>query len=466
MALVNRCVFNALSGGTGSFVVGSGVVGYATPSQAGAINGAIYSYGAQSSDLTQWEVGTGTYNSGSGMITRTVLLSSNSNLLVSFSSPPVVFLTALSADFYWPSNRQAKTSTYTVADADKGAMFALGGAAFYSLSFNAASSYDSNFVVTVVNEDAGRAKNISLTGGTSFILWPGQVCTVFNDNNTWVVTRDKRWKLTGNLTINVDPTNGNDANDGLASGSSAVQTVARAWAIVQNELDLAGNTVTIQLANTTYSSGVIFSGDWVGNGKIILDGGGGTITASTSGVDAVWISIPLGTPTTFDQFKIQNATITCTSPVNGGDALHVQSGNVVIGSGVTFGAVSVGAHIYADGVGARVYAFSNYTISGGASVAHIWANEGGYILQQGSTVTLTGTPLFTWFAAAFSLGTIQAFSMTYSGGANASTVRYLAAAGMINTGTGNVGTVGGGTPTAAYFPGGVGGSAVNGGLYY
>lgn len=62
MPLLDRCYFNSTSSGLTAFNVGAAVTGYLTPTLANAVNAVIYPYFAQSSDLTQWEVGLGTYN--------------------------------------------------------------------------------------------------------------------------------------------------------------------------------------------------------------------------------------------------------------------------------------------------------------------------------------------------------------------------------------------------------------------
>jgi hypothetical protein len=62
VALANNCIFASSTSGTGTFSVSpAAVTGYYPPLLAGAINGSSYSYKAQSSDLSQWECGIGTY---------------------------------------------------------------------------------------------------------------------------------------------------------------------------------------------------------------------------------------------------------------------------------------------------------------------------------------------------------------------------------------------------------------------
>lgn len=107
--------------------------------------------------------------------------------------------------------RLAKTANYTVADADRGSTICLGGSAFYQLTFSAPAGYQTNFSVRVLNEDAGRAKYISISGATAFYLWPKQTVTVFKQNGIWTVEGKAPWMHPGG-TLNVY-TNYNSGSD-------------------------------------------------------------------------------------------------------------------------------------------------------------------------------------------------------------------------------------------------------------
>ena len=98
MAYVNIARFTAVSAGTGSFVVSAAVTGYQTPASAGATNATVYSYRAENASLTEWEIGTGTYTTGTVTLTRTPSASSNGGAAVNFTVPPQVAITALAAD--------------------------------------------------------------------------------------------------------------------------------------------------------------------------------------------------------------------------------------------------------------------------------------------------------------------------------------------------------------------------------
>jgi hypothetical protein len=98
-SLFNRVMFIAATSGLADFIVGQLVAGYDTPATRGVTNGTTVSYTAQSGDLSQWETGQGTYQSGSSTITRTTIRESSSGgAKVSFNSLPLVFLDALAQD--------------------------------------------------------------------------------------------------------------------------------------------------------------------------------------------------------------------------------------------------------------------------------------------------------------------------------------------------------------------------------
>ena len=99
-SLLDVCRFNPAAGGTTDWTYSSAVTGYQSPAAAGAVNGAIYSYRAESNDLTQWEVGYGAYNSGAGILARTTILfnSAGSTAKINFSTVPQIAIVALGED--------------------------------------------------------------------------------------------------------------------------------------------------------------------------------------------------------------------------------------------------------------------------------------------------------------------------------------------------------------------------------
>jgi hypothetical protein len=97
-SLLNICRFNPTAGGASDWTYSSPVTGYQSPAAAQAVNGASYSYRAESNDLSQWEVGVGVYNAG--VLTRATVLfnSSGTSARINFSAAPQVALVALAED--------------------------------------------------------------------------------------------------------------------------------------------------------------------------------------------------------------------------------------------------------------------------------------------------------------------------------------------------------------------------------
>ncbi len=95
---INRIKFNAVSAGTGSFVVASAVSGWLTPAAAGVTDGTLVQYVAQSrSDVTQWEYGVSTTSSSGTTVVRAPLRSSAGVATAcNFTQAPIVAFGVLS----------------------------------------------------------------------------------------------------------------------------------------------------------------------------------------------------------------------------------------------------------------------------------------------------------------------------------------------------------------------------------
>lgn len=106
------CVkFRATLGGTVDFIVSAAITGYQTPAQAAATNAALYSYRAESDDLSQWEYGIATYTSATTTMARTTVLgnSSNTTSKIDFTLAPSVAIVELTQDINNGANLSAGT---------------------------------------------------------------------------------------------------------------------------------------------------------------------------------------------------------------------------------------------------------------------------------------------------------------------------------------------------------------------
>jgi len=247
----------------------------------------------------------------------------------------------------------------------------------------------------------------------------------------------------GTLTIFVSPS----GNDSTGNGGSAApfKTIARAMFYAQN-IDMLGNAVVIQLADGTYSAGIVYNAEAGNNcrgpitlrgnvsfpGNVIINDAAGGIRASGGGANILVSGVTLTSSGVFCQ----------------------KGASVYITDGVQFGACPGGSHIFVTTNG-HVTLASNYTISGSAD-NHIFCNEGGIVDNSGPlSVAVNGTPAFAlFFAASVRNALITLPNMTYIGSATGA--RYSATFG------GGVDTNGGG---ANYFPGSVAGTVASPGWY-
>jgi len=117
-SFINVCRFNPTLGGTTDWTYSSAVTGYQSPTAAGAGNGVIYSYRAESADLSQWEVGFGAYNSGTGVFARTTVLfnSAGTTAKINFSTVPQVAIVALAEDLVFREKLIAARTYYVRTD--------------------------------------------------------------------------------------------------------------------------------------------------------------------------------------------------------------------------------------------------------------------------------------------------------------------------------------------------------------
>lgn len=252
--------------------------------------------------------------------------------------------------------------------------------------------------------------------------------------------------LTAGRTYYVDPTDGDDANDGLSAGAGgAFATVGKALGVAAG-LDFSGFAVTVQLADDTYAENVTVPVT-VGQadvGKLIIEGN--TTTPSNVLFDlssGTGFYLGMGARATIRGLKVENS---------GGRAIYAAlAGAYARLSDIEFGACS-SAQVVAE-AGGHVEFVGDCTVSGDAP-NFLYCLTSGRVEGFGHTITVSGTPDFSGaFADANQLGSIRT-TLTFSGAATGQ--RYSA------TLNGIVQTFGGG---ASYFPGDSAGSTATGGQY-
>ena len=237
-------------------------------------------------------------------------------------------------------------------------------------------------------------------------------------------------------------TTGSDSNNGLTVGTpfltiqKAVNVVSRFW------ID-AGATVTIQLADGTYTENIVLR-PFGGPGAAVVQGNSGTpanvIVTSTTG-NTLYFSQQ-------GYYILRHFEVRSTA----GAGFYAQNGAVISFTNIRFG--TCGLQQARAEYGATISASGNYSIVGGAQI-HAYTVFAATFTASGRTITLTGTPAFsTAFASANVNANTSFTSCTFSGSATGA--RYSAyALGCVHTATAN----------ANFLPGNAAGSTSNGGVY-
>lgn len=194
-AFLDVCRFTPTLGGTTDWTVSAAVTGYQTPASAGAVNGTVYRYRAESADLTQWEVGYGAYTVAGTVLARTTVLfnSSGTTSKISFTATPQVAIVALGEDLVnlaTPQGRVTLTTATPVMTAT-----ASGQTTVYYTPYvgNIVPIYDgSNFVVTQFSE-LSQATTDATKSPAAVAASKVYDIFVWNDAGTIRATRGPAW---------------------------------------------------------------------------------------------------------------------------------------------------------------------------------------------------------------------------------------------------------------------------------
>ena len=355
------------------------------------------------------------------------------------------------------NTRLAKTAAYTLVNADRGKTIALGGSAYYTLTVGAASGFDANFMVLLLNEDTVRAKKISANGVTDFFLYPGQTAILYSQNNAWRVYRNNRWKCPVGTVVYVDGTFGSDTNDGLAVGTGALATPQTAIDLIKANFDLANmgaTPVIVQLADGTYTSAgtvIKVNGAFFGyqpttatfpsvnEVPVMVRGNVGTpanvLLHSTSGVIGTFLAI-LGATVGVEGVKITSAS---------GYGLRVAYATVIFGN-IVLGECLL-AKIFTTHFG-LVENYSNFSIEGD-SQNFIRCDNASSVFIISATLTLLTDITCAHFIVCQGNSDVTFGSVTINlNGHTVAGVRFAAQSG---------GSITTGTSSLTYFPGTVAG---------
>jgi len=349
---------------------------------------------------------------------------------------------------YCAVNAQSGT-TYTIATSDYGQLVQVSNASPIAVTLPPPTGSFATFSFFFKNAGASTATitptTSTINGAASLAVTGGNAVYIVSDGTNWQAIAfagtggGGRTILAAATTFFVSTT-GNDANNGLTSGTAWL-TLQHAMNVLAGSYDFGGQNVTVQVGNGTYTAGVNIT-PWVGGGTLTFLGNTGSPSSCVVNTAGNCFAVQAGAlpgALTLNGFRVM-----------GGVGIYAAVSCVLTFSNFDFNTCS-GNHITVQG-GASVLAGSNYTISGSASV-HAFSSNVSY-LQLGFVATLTGTPNFAAFAQCFYDAVLYAIGASYSGSATGT--RYSAAAnGVIQTGGGG----------ANFFPGNAAGSTSSGGQY-
>ncbi|WP_421724224.1 DUF2793 domain-containing protein [Bauldia sp.] len=257
-----------------------------------------------------------------------------------------------------------------------------------------------------------------------------------------------REALSADRTYYVDATLGSDSNNGLSLGAGAFLTLQKALDVCAT-IDFSGYAVTVRLADGTYNGAhtvpvcvgqatredLVIEGNPVTPANVIVNNNAGGFIGA--------IHVP-----SYARCTVQHLTITAS--VAGAYGLSCETGTLYMGSGLIFGTGATVAHIVAYR-GGFIMITDDYAITAGAP-RHARTVDGGILRCTGKTVTLTGTPNFSVaFLDMLNGGDITWTGATFTGAATGKEYQLNYNAGCKINAT-----------AAGYFPGDVAGTADNG----
>lgn len=244
-------------------------------------------------------------------------------------------------------------------------------------------------------------------------------------------------------------TTGSDSNDGLTAGTPFA-TLQKAHDVVTGALYLGpGVTVTIQLADGTYTETVQLK-PWLGPGVALIQGNAATPANVVVQTTAASVTTIYGRYAVLIPWTVRDMEIKATGA--GSNCVQVIEGAKLKLANVRFG-VAGGYHMRAA-TQAFLSIAGNYTIAGNAA-GHLLCQEQSVVYMVSGTVTLTGTPAFSGaFVTATRAGFVLATGLTFSGSATG-TRHTVNKNSVVDTNTANT----------SYFPGNAAGSVASGGQF-
>lgn len=254
-AFLDACGFIPASNGTGNFVVSAAIQGYRTPAVANAVDGAVYSYRAESADKSQWEDGSGAYTSSDTTLARTTIIanSSGGTSAINFSAAPNVFITATSADLQNASLLNNGTLPlaqrgYSMPDViveEQQPAGTNGGTATSGSFFNRAL----NFLVRNAGSIASLSSNqLTLPAGTYYFEWSAPTYLTAQHQTRLQNITDGITIASGTSEYNI-PNSANDSCVTRSSGSTVETITTSKTFALQHRVNTSRSTNGLGLAS-------------------------------------------------------------------------------------------------------------------------------------------------------------------------------------------------------------------------
>ncbi len=332
--------------------------------------------------------------------------------------------------------------------------------------------------ITTIDNEITTLQNNQTTTNTTITSIQGNVTTLnteYNTANTEIVTINNildgqliRYRLQSTLNIAVNGTTGNDTTASAAiagpnpvPSSTPFKTMQAAWNSIINAYDVSGQTINFNVANGTYTGGVIAYGmtgaSQTGNVNII----GNPTTPSLCVVNVT-------NSNCFQFTQITNVTVngftlnaTASAPVTG---IGVVAGNATVYlNNLIYGTCFFHNYIF-GGTNVQVVQGGTVTVSGNSN-GYVVCEQGDYASVQSTCLVSPGVVISGSFYGVQFGGIIKTYQTQYSSTqGNATCSRYQASSyGILNNG-GVDPNNGPATGNGQILPGNSNGTVVTGGL--
>ena len=314
-------------------------------------------------------------------------------------------------------------------------------------------AYDAELAALAGLTSAADALPYFTGSGTAAVTTLTSVARTLLDDTTTTAMRTTlsvREQLTANRTYYVR-TDGSDSNDGSAnSAGSAFLTVQKALNVAAS-LDISTYTVTISVADGTYTGECLVTGPWTGTGTVVLQGN--TTTPANAILQMTGSSLGVVQVSNYGRLTIRGFKLVSSGGI--GVGLNANSGGVITITGLMDFGACTNFHMTVETAGKIICVNQSYNITGGGQYHIVASSQGSVAVAGSATITITGTPAFSvYFASVDRNACVEIYGVTFSGSATGA--RYLALRG------GGMFVNGGG---ATYLPGNSAGSATSPGWY-